>query len=211
MTHVRRVSALATVALLLVAVGGCAWGNDPATGGNPTSSPSATTTTAPPSVTTSASPSGTEVASSAASTLVRQYFAVVDQVSQNADVPLNKLSTVATSTQLSAEETLLRSQRSKGLRQIGDTTVARVKTQTVNLDNSDPSAGKVPTVQVDVCWDVTKVDVVDTNGNSVVSPSRPNTSWTRYTLVNYHYSADPTRGWRIATGQDLKQKPCSAS
>lgn len=132
-------------------------------------------------------------------------------MSQNADGPLNKLSTVATSTQLSAEETLLRSQRSKGLRQIGDTTVARVKIQTVNLDNSDPAAGKVPTVQVDVCWDVTKVDVVDKNGKSVVSPSRPDTSWTRYTAVNYHYSTDPTRGWRIATGQDLKQKPCAAS
>ena len=86
-----------------------------------------------------------------------------------------------------------------------------LKVQSVTLDNSDPDAGKVPTVVIDVCWDVTKVDVLDKSGKSIVSPDRPDTGWTRYTVANYEYAADPTGGWRVATGQDLKQTPCAAS
>ena len=89
--------------------------------------------------------------------------------------------------------------------------VAELTVQTVNLDNSDPKAGKVPTVVIDVCWDVSKVDVLDKSGASIVSPDRPDTGWTRYTVANYRYADNPTKGWRVATGQDLKQTPCSTS
>ena len=89
--------------------------------------------------------------------------------------------------------------------------INELKVQSVNLDNSDPDAGKVPTVVIDVCWDVSKVDVLDKSGKSIVSPNRPDTGWTRYTVANYDYAADPTGGWRVATGQDLKKTPCAAS
>ncbi|WP_239455642.1 hypothetical protein [Nocardioides gilvus] len=81
----------------------------------------------------------------------------------------------------------------------------------MNLDNSDPAAGKVPTVVIDVCWDVSDVDVIDRDGASVVSPGRPDTGWTRYSVANYDYTDDPNGGWRVATGQDLKEEPCTAS
>ena len=113
--------------------------------------------------------------------------------------------------ELSAQQRLLESQRRRGLRQVGDTNLVEVTVQSVNLDNSDPDAGKVPTVVIDVCWDVSKVDVLDKSGKSIVSPTRPNTGWTRYTVANYDYAADPTSGWRVATGQDLKKTPCAAS
>ena len=93
----------------------------------------------------------------------------------------------------------------------GTTAISELKVQSVNLDNSAPDAGKVPTVVIDVCWDVSKVDVLDKSGKSIVSPDRPDTGWTRYTVANYEYAADPTGGWRVATGQDLKQTPCAAS
>jgi hypothetical protein len=99
----------------------------------------------------------------------------------------------------------------KGQRQIGTTANSELTVQSVNLDNSDPSAGEVPTVVIDVCWDVSKVDVLDKSGKSIVSPNRPDTGWTRYTVANYKYAADPTSGWRVATGQDLKQTLCAAS
>jgi hypothetical protein len=83
--------------------------------------------------------------------------------------------------------------------------------QAVSLDNSDPSAGKVPTVTVDACWDVSNADLIDQSGKSMVSPSRANTGWTRYTVANYHWSESPSSGWRIATSQDLKQTSCAAS
>ena len=99
----------------------------------------------------------------------------------------------------------------QGQRQTGTTAISELKVQSVNLDNSDPDAGKVPTVVIDVCWDVSKVDVLDKSGKSIVSPTRPDTGWTRYTVANYDYAADPTGGWRVATGQDLKKTPCAAS
>lgn len=205
MTTSRGVSALATAALLLVAVTACAGdGKDPAARASPSPSSPA------PNTATSTPPSETEMAAAAASSVVRKYYAAVDELSQRPDVPLRELSTVATSVQLSAQKTLLRSQRAKGLRQTGDTWIARLRVQSVNLDNSDPKAGKVPTVQVDLCWNVSKVDVVGANGKSIVSPSRPDTGWTRLTVANYRYATDPTGGWRIATGQDLKQAPCAA-
>lgn len=142
---------------------------------------------------------------------MREYFAVVDALAKDPKSDLKRLGSVATSTQLRAAQTLLRSQRDQARHQTGDTNVAELTVQTVNLDNSDPKAGKVPTVVIDVCWDVSKVDVLDKSGASIVSPDRPDTGWTRYTVANYHFADNPTKGWRVATGQDLKQSPCSAS
>lgn len=205
MTNVRGILGSATAALLLVAVASCANGSkDPGASRTPTPSSAATTTATTP-------PSKTEVAATAASALVRKYYATVDKLSQHPTAPLNELSTVTTSVQLSAEQILLKTQRRKGERQTGNTNVATLKVQAVNLEDSDPNAGKVPTVQVDVCWNVSDVDVVDANGKSIVSPTRPDTGWTRLTVANYNYGADPSGGWRVATGQDLKQKPCASS
>ncbi|MCB0909868.1 MAG: hypothetical protein KDB63_22455 [Nocardioidaceae bacterium] len=151
------------------------------------------------------------MAAADATRLVHRYFSVLDDVRQHPAKPLGQLSGVAISIQLSAERTLIARQRSAGLRQVGATNIAALKVQSVNLDNSDPSLGKVPVVQVDVCWDVSHADLVDKSGTSVVSPDRPDRGWTRYTVANYHWSANPSNGWRISDGQDLKQAPCAAS
>ena len=107
--------------------------------------------------------------------------------------------------------TVLRQQHARHEQQIGSLVIADTKVQSVSLDNSDPSAGKVPSVVIDVCWDVSKVDVVNANGTSVISPSRPDRGWTRLTVANYNYAADPRSGWRVASGQDIRQAPCAAS
>ena len=70
---------------------------------------------------------------------------------------------------------------------------------------------QVPTVTIDVCWDVSHADLVGKNGKSAVKPTRANRGWTRYTVANYHWNANPSGGWRIASSQDLKQTPCAAS
>ncbi|RYP84343.1 hypothetical protein EKO23_16015 [Nocardioides guangzhouensis] len=196
----------ATGTVMLAAVSACG-GSD--TDPPPTSAPSSTS---PSSPTTSSSPSSpSDAASGAATDAVRSYFAAVDQLRSDPAVDLKKLKSVATSAQLNAVETLISRQRDEGQRQTGTTALMELKVQSVNLDNSDPKAGKVPTVVIDVCWDVSKVDVLDKSGQSIVSPDRPDTGWTRYTVANYKYAADPTGGWRVATGQDLKQTPCAAS
>lgn len=207
MTGVRRLTISATVALLLVAGAGCAGDDsDP-----PSAKPAQSSSSPLRSASSSAPTSDSEAAATAASSIVREYFVVVDQLRQRPQKPLRALASVATSSQLAAQRRLVRGERSRGLRQVGETNLQQLKVQAVNLDNSDPAAGKVPTVTVDVCWDVSRVDIVDASGKSVVSPDRPPTGWTRYTVANYHWSNNPSNGWRIATGQDLKQTPCAAS
>jgi hypothetical protein len=201
-----RLISWATGTLMLAAVSACG-----GTDADPpqTSEPSSTSPSTP---TTSSSPSSpSDEASADASDALRNYFTVVDQLRSDPKGDLKKLKSVATSAQLNAVETLIGQQRDEGQRQTGTTAINEMQVQSVSLDNSDPKVGKVPTVVIDVCWDVSKVDILDKSGKSIVSPDRPETGWTRYTVANYKYAADPTGGWRVATGQDLKQAPCAAS
>lgn len=211
MTNPRALFALAPVAALLAALAGCA-GNtqEPAAGSSPSnSSPTSPRSPASPS---DAQPStDSQRAAEAAVALVEDYFEVIDRVRQHPERALTALTSVATSSQLVAQRQLVTGERTKGLHQVGDTRIAALKVQSVNLDNSEPAAGKVPTVSIDVCWDVSDVDILDAGNVSVVSAQRPSRGWTRYTVANYHWNKKPSDGWRIATGQDLEREPCAAS
>lgn len=204
MRNLRRTIGSATTALLFAVAAGCAQ----SPGADPGPAPSGTKTT---SSGETPKQSESEVAADAAKQTVEHYFATVDKLGQQDDEPLSELGKVAVSRQLSVLRNTIGQQRKAGQHQTGSTKVAQMKVQSVNLDNSDPAAGKVPTVTIDACWDVSDVDVVDKNGKSIVSPNRPDTAWTRYTVANYHWSDHPTDGWRVASGQDLKQSPCKAS
>lgn len=198
----------ATGAVVLAAVAACGGGNPQADPPKP-STPRSTSTATPSSTPSPTSPSN--AAAAQAKALVRHYFAVLDELGQNPARNLKGLASVATATELAAEKSFFRDQHRRGERQAGDTHLAVVKVQSVNLDKPDPATDTVPTVVVDVCWDVSKVDVLDSDGNSVVGSNRPDTGWTRYTVTNDHFVADPTGGWRVASGQDLKQAPCAIS
>ncbi|CAN5123788.1 hypothetical protein BH09ACT10_BH09ACT10_00440 [soil metagenome] len=201
-TIARRIQTLALTAALLVAGTACTGsGDDPGQRVTPTSS----------SPTASTRSTDTEVVSEAVSGIVRQYFATVDALRQDPKGSSGELTAVAASTQFAAQKKLLLSQRKQGFQQIGDTKVIELEVQSVSLDNSDPAAGRVPTAIVDVCWDVGDVDVVNDDGDSVVSPDRVAIGWTRLTVANYAWASDPTGGWRIAGGEDLKKAPCEAS
>ena len=206
MTHVRGATRVATAVLLLVAVTACADdGNDPTT--NPSPSPS----TSAPTTATPTPRSDSEVASEAASAVLRRYYDVRNQLRQDPAQPLKLLEDVATSTELAAQQNLFKKERKQGLHQVGTTKVAELEVQSVNLDNSDPKAGKVPTVQIDLCFDVSQVDVVDANGKSVISPDRPDTGWIQFLVSNYQWDTDPDGGWRVASSQDIERTPCEAS
>jgi len=193
----------ATGTLMLVAMTSCS-----DTGADPPASPLTSTTPSAATSTTPASPS--EVAADDATQLLREYFAVLDHVRQDPSVTLSELAKVAIGIELEAEKHLVTSERSQNLHQTGTTEILKLTVQSVNLDNSDPAAGKVPTASIDVCWDVSGADMVDQDGKSVVSPSRPDRGWTRYLVANYHWKADQSGGWRVSSGQDLKQAPCAA-
>lgn len=152
-----------------------------------------------------------KVASDAAEAVVRKYYPTIDALRQDLNRSADELEGVTASTQLAAQRKLLEDQRDEGLLQVGDTTIISLEIQSVSLDNSNPSAGKVPTAVVDVCWSVDDVDVVDEDGASVVAPDRPAIGWTRFTVANYDWASDPVDGWRIAGGEDLEKAPCDAS
>ncbi len=204
MTYRLGLRSWAAGALVLAAVTAC---NDG--GADPGPEPTAAS---PTSSSSSASPtSPSESAATDATTVVRRYFAVLDEARTTPTSPLSELRTVAIGTQLTAQTKLVKNGRQHGLHQVGATRIVQLKVQSVDLDNSDPSAGKVPTVAIDVCWDVSSADLQDKNGQSVISPDRADRGWTHYTVANYHWSQNPTGGWRIASSQDLKQSPCATS
>ncbi len=201
MTTTRGVRLLATAALLLVALAACSDDDD-----GPTAS--ASTSPSAPASTASTPPTPSELASRAAEAKLREFYALTDRLRQNPSLSSSKLKSVAISTELTSQQHLLRTERRDGRRQVGDTKLAELKVQTVNLDNSDPKAGLVPNVQIDVCYDVTDADLVDKNGASVVSADRPDSGWIRHTIANYEWDSDPDGAWRVASSQDLEQEPC---
>jgi hypothetical protein len=206
MTRLRGVQSVATAALIVAALTSCASdGNDPSASPTPTpSSPAPTTAATTP-------PSDSELASKAASAVLRKYYAVRNQLRQDPSQPLTLLDEVAISTELAAQQNLFKKERKQGLHQTGETKVAKVEVQSVNLDNSDPMAGKVPTVQIDLCFDVSGVDVIDKDGKSVISPDRPDTGWIQFLVSNYQWDTDPDGSWRVASSQDIERTPCEAS
>jgi hypothetical protein len=204
MTNSRGVLSLATAALLLVAGTSCA--NDDGDPTEPRSNPPASS----PSSSSPTPTSPSESASAHATETVRDYYAVRNELRRDPTEPLSLLKSVAISTELTTQQTLFNRERKQGLHQTGETKVVELQVQSVNLDNSDPQAGKVPTVQIDVCFDVSGVDVLDADGESVVTPDRPDTGWIRYSVANYQWATDPDGAWRVASSQDIERTPCDA-
>lgn len=206
MQVVGRASRLTAAAALLIGLAACADSPDAA---GPDPSPPASATSPSPSDTSPTTDS--EGATAAAEEMVRKYYLVRNELRQQPTKPLRLLRSVSTSTDLAAQEAFLRTQRRAGHRQIGDTRIVGLTVQSVDLDNSDPKAGRVPTVVIDVCYDVGDVDIVDGNGESVVPENRPERGVVRHSVANYRWKADPADGWRVASSETLEDEPCAGS
>lgn len=171
-------------------------------GGEPTTTePTATPT---PTATTSAPTDPKDQAVTDATTALQRYYDMVNQLAQNPKMPLDKnLKKVATSSGYSLTWTILNQSRMKGYTQQGDTTFEVDKVLEVSLDNSNPKKSVAPTVQLQVCYDVSNVDVVDKSGKSVVTDARLDKAIATYWISNYNYKADPQGGW-IVSGRDSR-------
>lgn len=208
MTISRGTLAIATAALLLAAASAC--GDD---GADPLGTPTPTLTTSSPRPTTATSTPATdsETAAAAASALIESYYNVRNALRQDSTQPLTLLNSVASGTELAAQRNLFLRERREGLRQVGETTIAELTVESVNLDDSTPKIGKLPTVQIDACFDVSGVDIVDVKGESVVPPERPDTAWLRFIVTNPDWKTDPDAGWRVTSSQDLERTPCAVA
>lgn len=210
-------ASLATAALMvLTALSACTGSSDDPTTPAPVTSEAPTTSPAPsPTLPTTPAPtptrtSATQAAAANAEAAVRNYYRVIDKLGSNPKASLAPLKAVAISTDLSVWQHEFERERREGWHQSGTTRIVDIQVESVNLDNSDPKAGVVPSVQIDVCYDVSDVDVTDSTGESVVTPDRPDVGWTRHTVSNYSWDTDPSDGWRVSTTVDLKKSPCTA-
>ncbi len=170
--------AVATAAALLL--GGCAG----------TSQPTPTTSTAvtsrPPSTTGSPSTSQDPDLVSAGSAVVA-FWTVVNRLSETPDLSLSELATVARDPAITVWRQLLTDQRRKKQTQVGDVVVA---------DVSPAASGDHYVVKA--CVDVSKSNLVDSAGKSVVAPNRqPRVSYqyvVRLAADGKFYVTDDTAG-----------------
>jgi hypothetical protein len=195
------------VALLLVASIGCTNAAPPAP--TPSATPTTTISDSPSPESTPSPTTDDEQAAAQAEALVREFYRVNDAVRSDHDIALSRLESVATSTTLDGYKRLYEQERRDGEHQTGSTAIAELEVQTVSLDNSDPDAGRVPTVVVDVCIDIRGVDILDSDDESIADPDRPETGWERQHVSNYSWDKDPDGAWRVASSETLEKKPCS--
>jgi len=151
-----RVGAALAVLVAALAVGGCV-DNEP----DPTQSPDPSPTPLFES---------DEEALAAAEEAYGRYLLVNDQVFAEGGIGLERLDGVATGQQLEADKANLTELTGKGYRSVGTTTFEMLELQQTA---SDEMVGD-PSVIAYVCEDVSGVDVVDSNGVSVVQSNRPN-------------------------------------
>lgn len=141
----------------------------------PTETPTATLTaspTAPPTATTTPTPE-TPPEEAAAKQAVIDFWKVRDELASDPALELTRLSEVARGQALEAHRSTLISQAQSGLRQVGSVVVT---------PNAVESATSAQRYIVAACVNVSQVDVVDADGESVVSPNRMTASASDYTV-----------------------------
>ncbi|GAB2496886.1 hypothetical protein GCM10027063_40020 [Promicromonospora xylanilytica] len=170
----------------------------------PTPSPTPTDTASQPAGSPSPA-TDSELAATNAEALVREYYRGTDVVAKD-PADLSPLDGIAAEAELQRLKAQFQQWADDSWHQTGDLKVVELVTQTVTLE---PSDGSVPSAQVDVCFDVTDLDIVDQSGASQVDSGRNDRGWDRLTVTNSAYDTNPDDGWRVTDAQTLEQEPCA--
>lgn len=81
-------------------------------------------------------------------------------------------------------------------KRVGYLEIVSAKVSKIDLTNRPKESPlTIPTVTVDVCYDVSKLDIVDATGKSIVPSTRKPRAIEKVAVVNYKYP-DPTQ-WRV--------------
>lgn len=175
---------------LPLALGGCGSDDDPQA--EPTAPTTTTQATAPP-----ATPR--DQAIDDAMKVVTQYNSIRDRIGQDNTYPINSYSAVSTGSDYKLVTEIARRERGTGQRQIGSATVSLIKATNVELKKS-------ATVKLAICQDISKTNVLDRDGKSLVVPNRLERRLAKYTIANPTYKSDPRKGWKVTkslvTGKD---------
>jgi hypothetical protein len=217
MTGARHRAQVGLVSLaLLLGLAACTSGSDGATPASPSPTPPASTPvsssvlSSAPSPTVSMPASLTPAEAKAATSAIeayRQYITVSDQVLQGGGVSAALLRTVAVQGALTGAQSEAAIVRSRGLRSLGETTIARLAVRSVNL-MSNPTAYVVPEVILDSCEDVSGVDLVDAKGASVRPKDAPDAWKTSLWVRHYPSAGGGVDGWIVARDENEGVSTC---
>lgn len=187
----RTLAAVAVVAALATTATAC--DGDGKADPTPTPTTSRTATSPSPTPTTTSSPTSTKTPDEqGAEQAVVAFWAMLDEKASDPYTDLTDLSTVARDQAFLQWTRNLTQSRGSGWKQVGSTSVRSADaTYNSNKDLWDVSA----------CIDVTKVNVIDRNGKSVVAANRR-------PRVNYTYEVTKDDGKFYVTRDTLKGKPC---
>lgn len=197
----------ATFALAAITATSACTANDP----KPTPSTTSSSTTTSPSTsvsstTTAASPE--QAAEDAAAKMVVRYFhdrdtGLFDPTKTTPD--LFKDTTI--SSELIARQNTLAAAQAQKIHQVGSTQLVSTTRTKISLENDlKASPPVIPTVEFDVCYDVSKVNIVDAEGMSVVPASRKPRGIMRVGVSNYEYPS--LTAWRVAFTETSEAKTC---
>ena len=187
MTNSKRLIAATLALASITATSACAT-NDPKPGLSTTTSATGTSATSMPS---SATPSPAEQDAKEAERAIPRFWAVVDALSTDPSASLDKLAVVSREPTIATWRQLLTSRRVKQVKQAGHTTVA----------SAVAKPGKAHKFAVTACIDVSKVNLVDRVGKSVVAGSRP-------PRVQYLYTVEKGSDGVFYVVQDKAVRTC---
>jgi len=138
---------------------------------------------------------------------VREYFRVSNETRHDPEKFLDwqEVETVATDTALSDLEQSLVSLWQQGAHQVGDLKVEWIQLAPDGVDLTDNQTitpPDVPNVQFRVCYDVSQVDSVTSDGKSVTQPGRKDRAVFQIGVTNYQYPSGP---WLVGWVQQTEE------
>lgn len=195
MTTIRWTTTAALCALGL-ALAGCTNGDPAPTTSTPPASTAPTSSSTPPSHTPT-TPTPEEDAVAAAETVTSGYYdAMTSCLADPERTAATCFDDVATATELNNMRNALASAQQMHTTSSGSVDVISMEVVKVDLSkNVDATPPVVPEVVLRVCADVSDVEIVDKDGNSIVPADRIERGYDQVTVLNYSYP-DPTQ-WRV--------------
>jgi len=196
MTRLKQPATLAAAIVLVAALGACTSNEGTPTATKTSTSPSSTPSTSTTTATPTLSPEDEAIA--AAKSMIPQYVAMADRsLIEGPKFNVEDFKKVAISSGLIDLQNRYNVFTAQKFTQIGNTKVEAMDNPRVDLKlDLKKSPPDVPTVQLDVCVDVSKVNLVDAAGTSQIPPTRvPRQKW-RVGVSNYEYPS-PT-AWRVS-------------
>lgn len=215
--NITRLAVGAATAVTMVTLSACTTSNPPPRDPSPsTVSPPTTRPTDPVTSPTSTDPepsppttSPKDLAAERAEKVLRAYYRTITECLANAGhTKATCFDDVAIGTELSNRRNSLVSAQAMKSTVTGSIEVVSVALAKVDLANKPKETPPtIPTVTFKVCRDVSRLNIVDAQGKSIVPPNRLPRAVESVSVYNYHYpKAD---GWRVGyVAPPVKDKSC---